>query len=169
MNISGHHFADAELPAIFLDALQVANSGPEALCVELTESVVMRDAETSIHCLEVLREMGLRLSVDDFGTGYSSLSYLKRLPIDELKIDRTFVKDLHCDENDRAIAAAIIALAHTLGLSVVAEGVETPEHLAFLRSQGCEEYQGYLFSRPVPADEFAGLLAGSRRPAAGSS
>ena len=169
VNVSGDQFADAGLPAIVLDALQAANSGAEALCVELTESVVMRDPEEGIHCLEALREMGIWLSIDDFGTGYSSLSYLKRLPIDELKIDRSFVRDLHSEENDRAIAAAIIAMAHTLGLSVAAEGVEIPEHLAFLRSQGCEEYQGYLFSRPVPADAFADLLDGSRRPASDAS
>jgi EAL domain-containing protein (putative c-di-GMP-specific phosphodiesterase class I) len=165
VNVSGDQFADSGLPAIVLDALQEANSGPEALCVEMTESVVMRDAETSILCLEALREMGIRLSIDDFGTGYSSLSYLKRLPIDELKIDRSFVQDLHRDENDRAIAKVIIAMAHTLGLSVVAEGVEIPEHLEFLRSQGCEQYQGYLFSRPVPPDVFAGLLDASHHPA----
>ena len=165
VNVSGQQFGDAGLPLIVLNALDAANSSPEALIVELTETVVMRNPTISIRCLQALRQMGIKLSIDDFGTGYSSLAYLKQLPIDELKIDRSFVKDLDSDETDRAIASSIIALAHNLGLSVVAEGVEAEEHLAFLRSEGCDEYQGYLFSRPVPPDAFASLLDGSRRPA----
>lgn len=162
VNVSGEQFADAHLPELVSHALSEAGIGPEALCVEITETVVMRDAETSIRCLERLREMGIELSVDDFGTGYSSLAYLKRLPVDELKIDRSFVKDLHVDRDDRAIVAAVILMARALGLRVVAEGVEETEQLSFLRARRCNAYQGYLFSRPVPAAEFSRLLEGGK-------
>ncbi len=109
-----------------------------------------------------LRDLGLRLAVDDFGTGYSSLAQLKRFPIDVLKIDQGFIRDIPQSEDDMAISAAIIAMGHSMGLSVLAEGVETAGQLAFLQERGCDTYQGYLCSRPVPADAFAALLREGR-------
>jgi len=137
------------------------------LDLELTEHVMMQDAEATLTTLGSLRNMGVKLSIDDFGTGYSSLAYLKRLPIDRVKIDRSFIRDVTEDPDDRAIASAIIGMGHTLRLNVVAEGVETQPQLAFLRAEGCDEAQGYLFGRPMPAAEFAELLQQKRIAAAG--
>jgi len=130
--------------------------------LEVTESVAMHNPEASIGKLKALRDMGLRLSIDDFGTGYSSLSYLKLLPIHTLKLDRSFVRDIETDDNDVAICTATIALAHTLGLSVVAEGVETEAQRLFLTLHKCDFLQGYLFSKPVPAKEALAFIHGSR-------
>jgi diguanylate cyclase (GGDEF)-like protein len=137
------------------------------LDLELTEHVMMQDAEAMLTTLRSLRTMGAKLSIDDFGTGYSSLAYLKRLPIDRVKIDRSFIRDITEDPDDRAIASAIIGMGHTLRLNVVAEGVETQPQLAFLRAQGCDEAQGYLFGRPMPAAEFAEFMQQTRVAAAG--
>ena len=114
----------------------------------------MHDAEQTIGTLQTLKAMGLQLAIDDFGTGYSSLSYLKRFPIDKLKIDQSFVRELASDPDDAAIARTIISMGHSLRLEVIAEGVETAEQLAFLGTEGCDQIQGFYFSRPLSADEF---------------
>ncbi|MFT5446582.1 MAG: diguanylate cyclase (GGDEF)-like protein/PAS domain S-box-containing protein [Gammaproteobacteria bacterium] len=131
---------------------------PAWLELELTESMVMRDPQSAVRLLHGLKDMGIHLSIDDFGTGYSSLAYLKRFPLDSVKIDREFIKNLPADGDDAAITQAIIAMAHSLRLSVVAEGVETAEQLQFLRENGCDEMQGYYFSKPLPHEQFLDLL-----------
>jgi EAL domain-containing protein (putative c-di-GMP-specific phosphodiesterase class I) len=142
------------------DALQQAGLSPTCLELELTESFVMHDAERINVAMQSLKALGVDIAVDDFGTGYSSLSYLKRFPVDRLKIDKRFVRDIDSDPDDAAIVLAIITLGHALGLKVVAEGVETCAHLDFLRRHDCDELQGYYFSRAVPAADMEGLLAG---------
>ena len=119
--------------------------------LEITETVAMQDHARTLGTLHRLRELGVRLSIDDFGTGYSSLSYLRRFPVDTLKIDRSFIKDVAADKRTAGIVSAIIAVARELGLRVIAEGVETEAQLEYLTRQRCEAAQGYLFSRPVPA------------------
>lgn len=131
--------------------------------LEITETMVMHDPERFIPILEDLKELGVKLSVDDFGTGYSSLSYLKRLPFDRLKIDQSFVRDIATDTNDAVIVQTVISLGHTLGLKVIAEGVETLEQLTFLCRHRCDDMQGYYSSRPVPAEQFGRLLRENRR------
>ncbi|OQW90686.1 MAG: hypothetical protein BWK79_19115 [Beggiatoa sp. IS2] len=120
--------------------------------------MLMQDADNATKILHQLKEMGIQLAIDDFGTGYSSLSYLRRFPIDKLKIDKSFMLEIPTNQDDMAIIRAIVALARTLNLSVIAEGVETKQQLAFLKSLRCDEIQGFLFSHPLPADEFAQLL-----------
>jgi len=147
-----------------LDAVQL---DPQLLEVELTESAVMSDAEESILILEAISSMGVLVSVDDFGTGYSSMSYLRRFPIDKLKIDRCFVEEMTRRSEDASIVRAIISLAHSLRLKVIAEGVETPEQLALLADLGCDQYQGFFFSPAIAADQFTALVRQSQanRPA----
>ncbi|MBA5869795.1 MAG: EAL domain-containing protein [Nitrospira sp. CR2.1] len=159
-NVSNSLFHGRTLPATVSDALRDSGLNPSQLELELTESIAMRDVEASVTMLEGLRTMGVRLSIDDFGTGYSSLSYLQRFPLSRLKIDQSFVRDLLTNENNVKITRAIIAMAHSLNLSVLAEGVETEGQLARLREEGCDEVQGYLFSRPVCAEDFEKLLRG---------
>jgi EAL domain-containing protein (putative c-di-GMP-specific phosphodiesterase class I) len=132
---------------------------PHLLQLEITESMVMQNVERGINVLDAIQSRGVRLAIDDFGTGYSSMSLMKQFPIDTIKIDRSFVRDLAENEQDRAITTAIISMGKALGLTVVAEGVETSEQDAFLRRRECDELQGYLFSKPVPADEIPPMLA----------
>jgi diguanylate cyclase (GGDEF)-like protein/PAS domain S-box-containing protein len=164
VNISALQFRQAN----FLETVQraLADSGldPRYLELEVTESVIMHDAERVTRSLSQLKSMGLELAIDDFGTGYSSLSYLKRFPLDRLKIDRSFVRDITEDRDDAAITAAIIALTRTLGVKSIAEGVETREQLEFLRAQGCDEVQGYLLSMPLAPEACAACLAQAANP-----
>ena len=158
VNLSAQQFKQKMLFEVVSGALSRANLEPRYLEVELTESAVMEDAEKSVQILRRLSEHGVRIAVDDFGTGYSSLSYLRRLPLDKLKIDRAFIRDIVTSRDDAEIVRAIVTLAHTLRLQVVAEGVETEDQLRFLRSLGCDHYQGYLCSPPVEAKQFVALV-----------
>jgi diguanylate cyclase (GGDEF)-like protein len=159
LNVSGRQFDQQNLIEIIKDALQDTMISPQCLEVEVTESTIMRNPEKAIRILTELKTMGIQISIDDFGTGYSSLSYLKRLPLDFLKIDQSFVKSLVSDSRDQAIVRATIAMAHSLNLKTIAEGVETQEQLSFLQEHGCDEIQGYLFSRPLPAEDIPVILA----------
>jgi diguanylate cyclase (GGDEF)-like protein/PAS domain S-box-containing protein len=159
VNLAANHLRERNLPDLVARALKAHSLPASSLEIEVTESVLMTDAELCIENARRLSDLGVGLLIDDFGTGYSSLSYLKKLPITALKIDKSFVRDLATDPDDAAIIDAIIAMAHTLKLKVVAEGVETEAQRAFLKSSGCDEFQGYLFSRPVEAAEFARLIA----------
>ncbi len=160
VNLSGRQFRQQALAETIRDALTEFGITAAALGVEITESSIMHNDNLTKSILIELDRMGVHLSLDDFGTGYSSLSYLKSFPIGVLKIDRSFVRDVTTDSDDAAIATAIIAMAHSLKMGVIAEGVETMEQLEFLRRQGCDAVQGYLIGRPVPAAEFAKLLHG---------
>ncbi len=137
-----------------LQVLQDTAAPARLLKLELTESLLVNDVEETIAKMLALKAQGVGFSLDDFGTGYSSLSYLKRLPLEQLKIDQSFVRDLLTDPNDAAIARTVITLGHSLGLAVIAEGVETDAQRGFLAAQGCDAYQGYLFSRPLPVQAF---------------
>ena len=165
VNVSPRQFHHGDLVESVAGSLGRSGLAPEHLELELTEGALVRDLDSARDTLEELRARGVRVSIDDFGTGYSSLSYLKRLPIDVLKIDRSFVDDITVDPDDAAISEAIIRLGQTLRMEVVAEGVETREQLAFLRDLGCDAIQGFLISRPLPAHEFEAFLSGSGRQA----
>jgi len=166
VNLSFKQFDRQDFFEFVRDALREAKVDAGLLELELTESIVMRNAETTVEVLRRLRALGVRLSIDDFGTGYSSLSLLKRLPVQCLKIDRSFMRDVPSNDEDSAIVTAILGLAHTLGLEVVAEGVETEAQLAYLRVRGCNAVQGFLLGRPMPEPDFRSLLSrAGRRPA----
>jgi diguanylate cyclase (GGDEF)-like protein len=154
VNVSSHQLRQGRLAQSVRSALDMAGIEAKYLALELTESSIMENAHENISTLSELKQTGIKLSIDDFGTGYSSLSYLKRFPLDELKIDRSFVIDVEADAEGSTIVIAVIAMAHSLGLRVVAEGVETSGQLEFLRLHGCDECQGYLFDRPLPAEAF---------------
>ncbi|HYD79387.1 MAG TPA: diguanylate cyclase [Paucimonas sp.] len=159
VNLSARQFNQQNMVAAVTRILRDTGCDAACLSLEITESVVMQDPLTAAATLLELSRMGVHLSIDDFGTGYSSLSYLKRFPINSLKIDRSFVSDIVTDPDSAAIVKAVIALAHSMKLEVIAEGVETAEQLAFLREQRCNQMQGYYFSRPVAAERMAELLA----------
>jgi EAL domain-containing protein (putative c-di-GMP-specific phosphodiesterase class I) len=160
VNLSAYQLRSPTLVAR-VAAIMLKHSIEEGeLELEITESAAMDNPEMAIGQLSALRRLGIKLAIDDFGTGYSSLAYLKLLPIQTLKVDRTFVKDIETDENDAAICAATIALAHNLGLEVVAEGVETKVQREFLAEHECDYLQGYLFSKPLPAAEATAFLMG---------
>jgi EAL domain-containing protein (putative c-di-GMP-specific phosphodiesterase class I) len=138
--------------------LAETGAGPDMLQLEITESTLMQNPKGALETLAALKRIGLGLAIDDFGTGYSSLSSLKSFPIDTIKVDRSFVRHVPDNTDDTAIMDAIIAMGKTLGLTVVAEGVETREQVEFLREHGCEQFQGFYFSKPLPAGELAELL-----------
>ena len=162
VNLSGMQFKQPDFTTLVIRVLDETGLDGRQLELELTESIAMGDVEGSFAKLNTLSHENIHLAIDDFGTGFSSLSYLKRFPIDTLKIDQSFVRNCITDPEDSAIIRTFIGLAHSLGLSVIAEGVETKEQLAFLGSQNCDEIQGYLYSRPLPAAEFEKFLQKQR-------
>jgi len=159
VNVSAHQFKAPDFVQLVFNALEHHGADPARLKLELTESLLADNVEDVVQKMTALRARGVAFSLDDFGTGYSSLSYLKRLPLAHLKIDQSFVRDLLVDANDEAIARTIVALGASLGLAVIAEGVETEGQLALLQAMGCETFQGYLFSRPVPIADFEALVS----------
>ena len=158
INLSAKQFRKNSLAATIARILEISGVKARYLTLEITESVFMENTDEVSAMLRTLSDMGLKISIDDFGTGYSSLSYLKRFPIDNLKIDQSFVMDIATDPDDAAIVTAIIALAHSLQMEVIAEGVETAEQLAFLKYRKCGQYQGYYFSKPLPASVVVSML-----------
>jgi EAL domain-containing protein (putative c-di-GMP-specific phosphodiesterase class I) len=161
VNLSARQLSRPDLVDAVDRALRDSGLNPDRLWLEITESVLMEDADTAVAALERLRALGVHLCVDDFGTGYSSLAYLRRFPVDALKVDRSFVSGLGEDPEDSAIVEAVVSMAHSLHLSVVAEGVETDEQLARLRDLGCELAQGFYFAAPVPASALDPFAASS--------
>ncbi len=166
VNVSIRQLHELNFMEIVSKALEDSALPPEHLIIELTENMIMENAATNIVKLQQLKKLGVKISIDDFGTGYSSLSYLQRFPLDQLKIDRSFIKEIVNAEDKTPIVKAVISLAHDLGLTVVAEGIETHHQLEHIRALRCEEYQGYLCSKPVPDNEFLQLLLEQKRKAA---
>jgi diguanylate cyclase (GGDEF)-like protein len=158
INLSAHQFNQSTLAAKVREVLEETKIEPSRVDLEITETIMMANVDKAVSTMLELASLGIQISIDDFGTGYSSLSYLKKFPIHTLKIDQSFVRDIPQDPDDAAIATAVIAMAHSLNLNVIAEGVETVDQLEFLRERDCNEYQGYLCSRPLPPDEFEKLL-----------
>jgi diguanylate cyclase (GGDEF)-like protein/PAS domain S-box-containing protein len=158
VNVSAKQFHEADFVAQVQRALQESGAHPANLKLELTESTMLDNIEDTISKMLEIKKLGVNFSMDDFGTGYSSLQYLKRLPLDQLKIDQSFVRDLANDNNDKAIVRTIIAMAHSLNLDVIAEGVETDVQQQLLLAQGCSHFQGYLFGRPIPLEQFENSL-----------
>jgi EAL domain-containing protein (putative c-di-GMP-specific phosphodiesterase class I) len=154
VNISARHFQQKNFLDRLVDILGETRLDPTCLELELTETSIMESTEAAVKLLTQIRKLGVKVSIDDFGTGYSSLSYLKSLPIDTVKLDRSFVKGATTDPDDAALVMAIITLAHNLKLKVIAEGVETEEQVVFLRLLRCDEAQGFLYSKPLPPEAF---------------
>ncbi|HKX46688.1 MAG TPA: bifunctional diguanylate cyclase/phosphodiesterase, partial [Planctomycetota bacterium] len=169
VNLSSVQFREPRLFEVVMESLRDSGLDPRWLELELTESMLMKDAEGAVVILERLKREGIHIAIDDFGTGYSSLSYLKRFPIDSLKIDQSFVRDINTNADDAAISTSIILMGHSLKLQVVAEGVETRSQLAFLRVMQCDEAQGFLFSPPMPEERARLLLSPARPPAPGTA
>jgi EAL domain-containing protein (putative c-di-GMP-specific phosphodiesterase class I) len=166
VNLSTRVFQQPDLVGEVSSALEEAGLPADCLDLEITESSAMQNVEYSASVLRRLKDLGVQVSLDDFGTGYSSLSYLKRLPIDRIKIDQSFVRNIPHDPDDAAIVSAVIAMTHRMKHTAVAEGVETAEQLSFLREEGCDQGQGYFFSRPLPPSECERTLKASpERPA----
>jgi diguanylate cyclase (GGDEF)-like protein len=163
VNVASRQFASGDLGAVVADAITVSGIAPGMLELEVTESALMVDMERTNATLRTLREMGIRIAIDDFGTGYSSLAYLKHFPIDTLKIDIAFIRDVTTDPGSAAIVKSIISMAHSMKMDVIAEGVETAEQLVYLRRNHCDHLQGFYFSRPVPAEQFERLLLDETR------
>ena len=159
VNLSAVQFENREMPDVFKQIIENSGIDPRLLTLEVTESMLLDDIESKIESMNRLKDLGLKLAIDDFGTGYSSLSYLRRLPLDELKIDRSFFIDLFEDPKSRALITSLLYLSRNLKLLTVAEGVETEEQLNFLKNEGCDQYQGFLFSPPVPAQKLFGMLS----------
>jgi EAL domain-containing protein (putative c-di-GMP-specific phosphodiesterase class I) len=158
VNVSARQFLRDNFPQVVQEALRATGLPATSLEIEVTESSVMHNAEHLIEMLRAIKAIGVKIAVDDFGTGYSSLSYLKRFPVDRLKIDRSFVQDITIDRDSEAIVRTIIALAHNLGLKVVAEGVDKKEQINYLRNNKCDELQGYYYGHPMPAEQFEQLV-----------
>ncbi|MDH3918393.1 MAG: GGDEF domain-containing phosphodiesterase, partial [Rhodospirillales bacterium] len=166
VNISARQFRDSDFVAALKRTLQETGLDPRLLELEITEGMMMEDTEQVIDEFHLIHDLGVEISIDDFGTGYSSLAYLKRFPVHRLKIDRSFVRDLTTEPDDAAITEAVIKMGHSLNLKVIAEGVEMEEQVTYLRSKGCDELQGFLFSQPLPARDFARWLTSWKRPVA---
>jgi diguanylate cyclase (GGDEF)-like protein len=162
VNLSAKEFHKPDIVDRISLILQETGLDPKLLDLEITESVAMKSPETTIANINRLAEIGVHFAIDDFGTGYSSLSYMKRLPIQKLKIDQSFIRDIATDPDDRAIITAVTSMAHNMNMKVIAEGVETEDQFSFLRETHCDEAQGYLFSRPLPAEEFRELVEAGR-------
>jgi EAL domain-containing protein (putative c-di-GMP-specific phosphodiesterase class I) len=158
VNLSVRQFADPLLLTKLTRIIHASGLDPSSLELEITESMVMAHGESAVAVLEKLKSIGVQIAIDDFGTGYSSLAYLNRFPIDTLKIDRSFIRDIPADSGDKKITRAIIAMAHSLKLKVVAEGVETADQLKFLRAEHCDAVQGYFLYRPLPQAEMADVF-----------
>ena len=159
VNLSPRQFSQQDLLAFLTGILADTGLDPKLLKLEITENLLVKDYQRANKCLRKFRELGGKVSIDDFGTGYSSLSYLKRMPVDQIKIDRSFVAEIATNKKDAAITEAIITMAHGLGLDVIAEGVETQEQMQILKQLNCDEIQGFYYSVPLEARRISALLS----------